>query len=197
MKKKLALVLIMVLVFSNSMVAYGTLTSEKKSESSNVTATYNRMSGTATYSVYICWGFFDFTYTTYGSWDTANHNYGTEGSWNHTTKEAANTITVINNSDAEVDTFFSIAEHDLLPNGVTLNIREDENTIIANATKSGTGTLDSGKTLATAANPAATADQLKREAYVTLNGAPTTVFNDGTKIASVTVTIDTDANSPG
>lgn len=191
MKKKMALVLIIALVFSNSMVAFGAIvTNASGSDSQNVTATYNATSSsTPTYSIDISWGALNFIYTNNGSWNTTDHNYGTSGSWDHTTKDATNTITVINNSDVKVRPVFSIADNILLPEGVTLNINKDESTIIANATKSSLGTTDSGEEVNTAADGSSTGPALQREAFVTLNGNPTTTFQAG-KIASVTVTIN-------
>ncbi len=192
MKKKLALVLTMILVFSNSMVVFGAspVTATGGSDGHDVTATYDATSsGTPAYSVDISWGDLKFTYTNSGSWDTTNHNYGTSGSWDHTTKDSTNTITVTNNSNVKVKPSFSIANYNLLPVGVTLNIKKDNDTIIASAKKDAPVTTDSGEVVNTAADGSSTGDALKREAFVTLTGNPTTTFQTG-KIASVTVTIN-------
>ena len=197
MKKKMALVLILVLVISNSMVAFGAENNKETNglqnggtDSQEVTATYNATSsGTPTYSVNISWGALNFKYTNNGSWNTNDHNYGTSGSWDHTTKDATNTITVTNNSDVKVKPVFSIADNTMLPDGVTLNIKKAESTIIATATKTALVTTDSGEDVNTAADGSSTGIALQREAFVTLTGNPTTVFRAG-KIASVTVTIN-------
>lgn len=192
MKKKLAVVLTMVLVFSNSMVVFGAspVTSAGGGDGHDVTATYvTSESGKPAYSVDISWGELKFTYTNNGSWNATDHNYGTSGSWDHTTKDLTNTITVTNNSNVKVKPVFSIADYNLLPEGVTLNIKKNESTIIADATKSGSVTTDSGEEVNTAADGSSTGTALQREVFVTLTGNPKTTFQTG-KIASVTVTIN-------
>lgn len=191
MKKKMAIVLILVLVFSNSMVAFGSIVSNANgSDSKNVTATYDAtLSGTPKYSVDISWGNLSFTYTNNGAWNATDHNYGTSGSWDHTEKDEFNTITVTNNSNVKVKPAFSIADYNLLPNGVILNINKEGSGAIATATNSGLGISDLGEEVNTAADGSSTGDALKRVAFVTLTGNPTTVFQTG-KIASVTVTIN-------
>ncbi len=193
MKKKLALVLTMVLVFSNSMVVFGAspVTSAGGSDGHDVKATYvTSASGTAVYSVDISWGDLNFTYTNNGKWDATHHNYGTSGSWSPDAKDPSkNTITVTNNSNVKVKPTFSIADNNLLPEGVTLNIKKDNDTIIADATKDTQGKTDLGEEVQTASDGSSTGTALQREVFVTLNGNPTTTFQPG-KIASVTVTIN-------
>lgn len=100
MKKIVALVLTLVLVFSMTAVPVFADTIDKNgSASKNVTASYKAgtSAGTTVYSVTITWGAMEFTYTD-GAWNPAKHEYN--GSWSY--EEGSNIVTVTNHSNAPV-----------------------------------------------------------------------------------------------
>lgn len=129
MKKKMAIVLILVLVFSNSMVVFGAENSKKRTAKSNggntwtywdesgnedngtnknqqeVTASYS----TVIYNVDISWGNMQYTYSKANTtWDPGTHTYGTgTGSWSVTNLGIDDAVTVGNHSNAKIYATFN------------------------------------------------------------------------------------------
>lgn len=128
MKKKMVLVLILVLVFSNSMVAFGAENSKKRTakssdgntwtywdgasqdesgtgDSQEVTASYSPTT-TTVYNVDISWGNMQYSYSKTGdtTWDPGTHTYGgvLTGSWTVGVSGTDDAVTVGNHSNAEV-----------------------------------------------------------------------------------------------
>ena len=180
MKKKLALVLTLAMVFSLApLSAYAdtksTINTANGTASCDVKATYVAGSsggaGTKVYSVDIVWGDMAFTYTAEaGIWDPANHTYtGAEGgAWTVDNKDGGNTITT-NHSNAAVTATFSYAAatgYDSISGSfdkATLNLATAVDTEVSNA-------------------PSDTAE-------LTLTGALASTVTTSTKIGTITVTL--------
>ena len=144
MKKKLALVLTLAMVFSLApLSAYADTISESGGIANhNVTATYVAgSSGGTVYSVDIVWGDMEFTYTEgAGVWDPATHETTGAGGgiWKATTPDG-NKIKVTNHSNAAVTATFSYAAatgYDSISGSfdkATLNLATAVNTPVSNA----------------------------------------------------------------
>lgn len=118
MKKKLALVLTLAMVFSLaplSAYANDTITGVGGTASCDVKATYvdgtSGGAGGTVYSVVIDWGDMAFTYTAAaGKWDPATHTTtGADGGVWSVTNTDGNKIKVTNHSNAEITAKFSYA----------------------------------------------------------------------------------------
>ena len=177
MKKKLALVLTLAMVFSLApLSAYAdTITGVGGTATHDVTATYVAGSsggaGGTVYSVDIVWGDMAFTYTEgAGRWDPATHQTTGAGGgvWKATTTDG-NKIKVTNHSNAAVTATFSYAAapgYDSISGSfdkTTLNLATAVDTEVSNA-------------------PSDTA-------ALTLTGALASTVTTSTKIGTITVTL--------
>ena len=119
MKKKMAIVLSMILIVSNSMVVFGrtinAVTDDgstpevvENADSKEVTASYSTDS-TVIYNVDISWGNMQYTYSKANTtWDPGTHTYGTgTGSWSVTNFETDDAVTVGNHSNAKIYATFN------------------------------------------------------------------------------------------
>ncbi|MCD8115533.1 MAG: hypothetical protein LUE21_00140 [Oscillospiraceae bacterium] len=115
MKKFIALMLAIALVFALSTAAFAAVTESGGSDSATVYATYAAGSAAQTvYSVDIAWGSMEFTYTgaTEGAWSTTSHDYenAKEAAWSCT--EGANVVTVTNHSNAPISATLDYTAND-------------------------------------------------------------------------------------
>ena len=179
MKKKLALVLTLAMVFSLaplSAYANDTITGVGGTASCDVKATYvdgtSGGAGGTVYSVVIDWGDMAFTYTAAaGTWDPAKHAYtGAEGGVWKVDKEGGNTITVTNHSNTDVTAAFNYAPAE----GFTGISGSFDNALLNLPTAVGT---------AVEAAPKGTAS-------LSLDGALDSAATTSTKIGTITVTLN-------
>ena len=218
MKKKMAIVLCMILIVSNSMVVFGgeisavtddgeTSDIVENAESHDVNATYDKTGVLDTYNVTISWGNMQFKYKpANSSWDPGNHTYGTsggEGTWETINEGTDNKITIVNHSNQEIKALLNLGDLTSLPgDNVVLGLykeiektnliisgKRENNTGVKEETNSEDAVLPSAEGKATEGSDL---NSLTRTAYVGITKKPSTVFTDG-KIASITVEINSNS----